>query len=145
MSKFFSFIEARLLERSTQVQLLTLLICGVGATGLVTMGQLTSWTGEITAMLAVAAPIAGMVVPDATKTIVTGQAADVLINAATTAVANRVPGASQVAESIAQVLDTAAPVLNAADALIASHTNTGAAPVVAPVVVPVATVPAAAK
>lgn len=122
-NKVVAFLEARLSERSTQVQIIVLGLCGAVAGGLVTTEQVTSWSAEIVALLAIVSPLAGVLIPDRSAT--AAEAADTLIKAASDAVSARVPGSAQIATDIAGVLDAAAPVLAAAGAPIAP-----AAPVV---------------
>ena len=137
MSKVLAFIEARLVERSTQVQLATLLICGLVAVGAISMGQLTTWSTDLVTMLAIVAPIAGVLVPDPNKPISAGDAADTLMSVASTAVEAKVPGADAISADLAKVLDAAAPVLAAGSAIVSKAVSPATAvspvpPVVAP-------------
>lgn len=132
MSNVLAFLKARLAERSTQVQILTAAICAAVAAGLVSVAQVTSWTTGIMSLLAVAAPIVGMLVPDGTSATSSAGAADTLIEMATSTVEHRVTGSDAVATDIATLVDGLAPIANAATTIVTKATT---ATVVAPAAV----------
>lgn len=121
MDRVLAFLRDRFGERSSQVQAVVVALVGLVALGVITTDDISEWTLTLTGLLAVAGPLAGMLVPDPSRpeTAVTAEvAADILLRAAEDAARKRVPGADQVAADVAAVVEAAAPVLATAGVLL---------------------------
>jgi hypothetical protein len=82
VSGVLSFLRERLGERSSQVQLVALVLTGAVASGLVTMEQIQAWAGKFGSLLILLGPIAGFLVPERKPSMdEVAQAADAMIAA----------------------------------------------------------------
>lgn len=105
MSGFLEFARARLAERSSRVQLVMLALVALVLAGLVTMEQIDAWIAKIAAVIAVAGPMAGVLIPDPAK----APDAEALARAAE-ALIERDPRFAAIRERVEDVQDAVGPV-----------------------------------
>ena len=82
MGSLLPFLKARLQERSSRIQLVTLVLLGAVAAGLLSVEQVTDWTAKIVALVAVVGPLAGVLVPDNNSAVDAAAKADLAVQAA---------------------------------------------------------------
>ena len=105
-----SFLRARFAERSTRVQSVMLVLLGLVLTGVVTTDQIAAWSDKIIALVAVLAPLAGMLVPDSNRAVEAEAAQDAAVAAAldlATAAAERAagPGARDASLAVSRAVE----------------------------------------
>lgn len=113
MKSLGTYLLARLGERSTRVQLIVLVAAGVVSTGLVTVEQVSSWTGTMLGLVAVVGPLAAALNPDAKAEV----PAEVVTNAAIAAAqaaAEKLPGFDKLNADMSEVANAAEDALRSA-------------------------------
>lgn len=108
MSKLLPFLRARLAERSTRIQVVTLLLLALVGAGVVTIEQVHAYAGQIMALVAVLSPLATALVPDFNHDVAAEAQVDAAVDLATAVVTQAAEqaageGAKQVGEAVASV------------------------------------------
>jgi hypothetical protein len=67
MDKVVSFLRGRFKERSSQVQLVVLVLLGAVSAGYLTVDQVNGFATQAMTLLAVVGPLAGVLIPDPSK------------------------------------------------------------------------------
>ena len=82
MSKLTAFLRARLAERSSRIQLATLVLLALVVGGVLTVEQITHYADKLMVLVAVLGPLAGVLMPDNNSAIDAAAAQDAAVAAA---------------------------------------------------------------
>lgn len=108
--QLLDYLKARMPERSSRVQLVSMAVLALLLLGAVTVDQLTTWTALALAATSAASQLAGILVPDHNRAVAEAAAQDEAVAAAldmATAAAERAAGpkATEAAKNVAAIVE----------------------------------------